>query len=125
MRRLASAFLLLVMVNVTALGSGLLSIPPLPSGDASAQAMPNMAGMDMHRLPGNDGSHGNDRCRLPWAPGCTSMAPCGPVALTASAPTSPRAAGRHFVPVAMTYLAPASVDEAPDHPPPRGLATLS
>lgn len=118
-RRLAPALLFLVMVNVTALGSGLFS---LWSGTSTERALatPDMPGMDMHRAPDRGHGRGDDRCPLPWSPGCASIGPCSPVALIASAPVELRQVMTVGAPVAAVSMAPASVDEAPDHPPPRG-----
>lgn len=88
LRRSTAATLLFLMLNVMALGDGLLSLGgradcDLMSG-AGAAGMSDMAGMDMGSPSAPDGKSDSaprtGGCNLPWAPGCTSVVPCGPTA---------------------------------------------
>ena len=84
--------------------------------------MSDIAGMDMGSAPASqeesDPPH-QTGCTLPWAPGCTSVVPCGPTA-TVVAPIHHRP--RALSPAAIrgaNLRAPESSAPAPELPPPR------
>lgn len=123
--------LLLLMLHVMALGDGLLSLNGSADCDrmsaspavAGMPAMTDMADMEMGSTPGSDDksdpAQGRTGCNLPWAPGCTSVVPCGPTAAVVSPlhprlPDLPAAAVR-----GRTVRAPESPARAPELPPPR------
>lgn len=124
LRRSAAATLVLLMLNVSALGAGLFSIGGEPDCDRTAMGsaqMADMPGMDMGTpgAPADRHDPAKSDCRLPWSPGCTSAGPCAPAAITtglgqATSPTEIEPA-----PNGSTVRATPSVDIAPDDPPPR------
>jgi hypothetical protein len=116
--RLMSSVLLAAMLNVTALGGGLYST----SRVTSMSDMPGMAGMqDPDSQHGGKGDGRPDEgCELPWSPGCGSPVLCVLVAVTAPATSVASTTPMRNRPLAMVATIPESVEQAPDHPPPRG-----
>ena len=106
-RRLASAILFLLVLNVMALGNGLFSI------DAGKDCAAQMAHhTDQHHAPAKGG------CNLPWSPGCTSVAPCVAPMMASATESAPNRL-REVAPLFAVAGALASGDASPDHPPPR------
>lgn len=129
LRRPTAATLLLLMLNVMALGDGLLSLDrdcdlmSMPSEMPNMPGMGDMAGMDMGATPAPpeqpDPPSDNGGCNLPWAPGCTSVVPCGPTA-TVVAPMIHRSPGPAAAAVrGANVRAPEFPARAPELPPPR------
>jgi hypothetical protein len=116
--RLVSSVLLAVMLNVTALGGGLYSM----SRATSMGDMPGMAGMEHPDSQHGDKGDGrsNQGCELPWSTGCGSPVLCALVAVTAPATVISSMRPAPNRPVTMIATIPESVEQAPDHPPPRG-----
>lgn len=121
-RRITAATVFLLMLHLTALGSGLAwAVMPGTACDSASDSA--MAGMTMPATPqpSNDapGSSAPEGCNLPWALGCTSAAPCGPSATMTASFTGnrddPPAAGI----VASVQRMPRSLAIAPELPPPR------
>jgi hypothetical protein len=112
-RRAASSVLFALMLNVLALGNGLLALDRGPH---------SMAGMDMAGVPAphqHDQQPADHGCQLPWSPGCTQLAPCAAVALISVTPTIACSVVERSAPMAVVVTAPVSVESSPDHPPPR------
>ena len=130
-RRSTAATLLLLMLHVMALGDGLLSMDrsgdcdlmPASSEMAGMPGMSDMAGMEMPSTPPtqdeSNPAPGKSGCNLPWAPGCTSVVPCGPTA-TVVAPVHHRSLVLDSAVVrGANVRAPESPARAPELPPPR------
>jgi hypothetical protein len=127
LRRPAAATLFLLMLNVMALGDGMLSLGGRSDCDlmsaANAASMSDMAGMDMGSTPAPDNKSapapGKSGCNLPWAPGCTSVVPCGPTAAVVT--PAHHVAFRVSVPLirGIHAVAPEFLALAPELPPPR------
>lgn len=131
-RRAIGSLLFVLMLNVLALGDGLLSVAGLGPGcndtsrsdAAPMSAMSDMASMDMGAASTGKNSEKapspeKGGCNLPWAFGCTAAGPCGPtvavsVALRGSSYKIRAAAIRAADP-----QAPESPAVAPELPPPR------
>lgn len=133
LRRTTAATAFLLMLNVMAVGDGLFALgasaacdrmvansAPI-SGMADMPGM-DMAGMDMSGPASPDGEPAtpmNDGCNLPWALGCTSVAPCGPTATIAVATHRVTLALRNAEVRTGDVRAPESPALAPELPPPR------
>lgn len=131
LRRSTAATLLLLMLNVMALGDGLLSLGgsadcnfmSASSEMAGMAGMSDMAGMDMGSTPApddeSDPASGKSGCNLPWAPGCTSVVPCGPTATVVDPVRHRSLPSSAAVIRGANAGAPESPAPAPEPPPPR------
>lgn len=137
LRRLTAAFVTVLLLQLTLLGSGTLcdmqdGRAMAGAGAMAGHAMDAMSSMPgMHDAPapagprapedcGGAGGGSRDDCRLPWSSGqCTSMTSCAaivvPVAAIAAQPVTARVALRIAEP-ARIHSGPAL---APELPPPR------
>ena len=103
-RRVFAGLSLLLMLNVLALGAGVFKL------GGSACTHPGRENRD---VPAQTG------CNLPWAPGCTSVAPCGPSATIARTDDGLWNRLRSDVISPQTLPVPESPILAPELPPPR------
>lgn len=129
-RRIVAALVLPLLLNVMALGAGLLPIGNsacdrmlgAPGQMATQTGTSGMQTMDAGNAPtlGDMGQMPHKTgCNLPWAPGCTSAAPCSP---TATISISRFRLPLHVMPIRVAgriMQAPDSPDRAPELPPPR------
>ena len=129
-RRIVAALLVPLLLNVMALGAGLARIGNSAcdkvSGVVGQMAAPmDMSGMQMTEMGTAPTGGGAGQvphktgCNLPWAPGCTSDAPCNP---TANISISRFRLALHATPIRVAgriMQAPESPDRAPELPPPR------
>jgi hypothetical protein len=131
-RRSISSLVVLLMLNVLALGDGLFALggsacDRMNGTSAQMNGMADMPGMDL----GKGSSHDEHRdsapkggCNLPWAQGCTSTAPCGPVATTVATNEPQQSVERLVAPLSLGEArAPDSPALAPELPPPKALTT--
>ena len=132
--RRATAFLvLLLLVQLTLVGSGFTC--PSDGGTTSNSAMAGMPGMagtttsaamsDMgsgqsHGGGADEPAPGSDSCNLPWAPGgCALMIPCAPHALATSIAVSAAPGSPSRTELAWELGTPPSAIITPDPPPPK------
>jgi hypothetical protein len=100
--------MLLLMLNVMALGNGVFSIAPKSDCDRAMSTAPAQ-----HHVPAKQ------RCNLPWSPGCASAGICLPTMALIARPTAISVWLDRTLPATPVLRAPAIHEAAPDHPPPR------
>jgi hypothetical protein len=131
LRRATAFVVILLLAQLTLVGSGFTCMPGAGPGDGKMASMPGMAGMDMAGMDTGgsqsqaDHSHepatpGSDSCNLPWAPnGCELMIPCSPHAIGTQGVANAAAAAPGHAELAWKLDTPPSAIIPPDPPPPR------
>lgn len=109
LRRIGSSIVLLVMLSVISVGDGRYFAD---EGEDCATQMTH-GGHQREHPPAND------RCDLPWSPGCASASACVQPAPVIGAAAEAESYVQRSVPLSAVFRAPDAVDIAPDHPPPR------
>jgi SAM-dependent methyltransferase len=132
-RRATALLVILLLVQLTLVGSGFTCLPDAAAASGSEMAsMPGMTGMggpgamsDMNGSRSNTADSepatpSSDSCNFPWAPqGCSLMVPCAPHAMATARVASEAQGAPQHAELAWELDTPPSAILPPDPPPPR------